>query len=129
MEQMVMTTITLAPELAEQIGYLGGTDQESVQQIVEKAVRAYLARLRQEKIRRETEAFQTQYRTLLTDYAGQCVAVHQGRIIDHDPDLRALHLRVFEKVGHTPVLLKQVTAEPERELVFRSPRLERRMGG
>lgn len=120
-----MTTITLTPELAEQIGHLGGTDEESAQQIVEKAVRAYLARLRQEKIRRETEAFQAQYQTLLTDYAGQYVALHEGRVIDHDPDLRALHLRVFEKVGHTPVLLKLVTAEPERAMVFRSPRQER----
>jgi len=120
-----MTTITLTPELAEQIGHLRGTDQETAQQIVEKAVRAYLARLRQEKIRRETEAFRAQYRTLLTDYAGQYVAVHQGQVSDHDPDLRVLHLRVFEKVGHIPVLLKLVTAEPERELVFRGPRLER----
>lgn len=126
---MTATTITLTPELAEQIEHLGGTDQESVQQIVERAVRAYLARLRQEKIRREAEAFQAQYRALLADYAGQYVALHQGRVIDNDPDLRTLHLRVFEKVGHTPVLLKQVTAEPELELVFRSPRLDRRMGG
>ena len=50
--------------------------------------------------------------------------MHQGTVIDHDLDLRTLHLRVFAQLGHTSVLLKQVTPEAERELVFRSPRFE-----
>jgi hypothetical protein len=66
-----------------------------------------------------------QYEQLRAVYLGQYVAIHQGEVIDHDADLRTLHLRVFERLGHTPVLLKQVTNRPERELVFRSPRLER----
>jgi len=53
------------------------------------------------------------------------VAVHDGRVIDHDSALRALHLRVYALLGHTPVLLKKVTDKPEREAVFRSPRFER----
>lgn len=45
-------------------------------------------------------------------------AMHKGQVIDHGPDLRTLHLRVFARLGHIPVLLKRVTDEPERELVF-----------
>lgn len=77
------------------------------------------------KIQSETEAFVTQYEILLAKYLGQYVAMHEGKVIDHDVDLRTLHLRVYERVGYTPVLLKQVTAELERALVLRSPRLDR----
>ena len=69
--------------------------------------------------------FEEQKSQLLAQYAGQYIAMHQGNVVDHDLNLRALHLRVFENLGHKPVLLKQVTTEPERELVFRSPRFER----
>ena len=48
-----------------------------------------------------------------------------GQVIDHDQDVRTLHLRVFNQLGRVPVLLKKVTSEPDRELVFRSPRFER----
>lgn len=120
-----MTNITLKPELAKQIEFLAGKEQTSTEALVEKAIHAYIAQTRREKIRAETEAFNEQFETLLAMYADQYVAIHNGHVIDHDPDLRTLHLRVFDRLGQIPVLLKQVTTEPERELVFRSPRLEK----
>lgn len=123
-----MTTITLDPKLKQQIESAAGAEQVDAQVFVEKAVRAYLTQLQQEKIRAETEAFNAQYEELKAKYPGQYVAVHQGSVIDHDPDLRKLHLRVYERLGRIPVLLKQVTDEPERALVFRSPRLEKHGG-
>lgn len=120
-----MTTVTLNPDLVQQIENLSSKKLVDTQSFVEKAVQAYLVQIRREKIRIETEAFEAQYETLQANYAGQYVAVHQGVVIDHDSDIRSLHLRVYEQVGRTPVLLKQVKDEPERELVFRSPRLER----
>jgi hypothetical protein len=62
---------------------------------------------------------------LSAKHPGEHVAVHNGEVIDHDPDIRTFHLRVYEKYGRTLILLKQVVAGPERELVIRSPRLER----
>lgn len=120
-----MTTITLDPELVQQIESLGGKGAKDTQAFVEQAVRVYLLQAQREKIRAETTAFTAQYEQLRAAYLGQYVAIHQGEVIDHDADLRTLHLRVFERLGHTPVLLKQVTDRPEQELVFRSPRLER----
>ena len=90
-----------------------------------KQLTDHLRPYQREKIRAETDAFHAQKTELLTQYDGEYVAIHQSNVIDHDPDLRALHLRVFARLGHTPVLLKQVTPEAERELVFRSPRFER----
>lgn len=120
-----MTTVTLNPDLVQQIENLSSKEKTDAQSFVEKAVHAYLLQIRREKIRTETQAFNAQLKKLRVKYAGQYVAMHQGKVIDHDSDLRTLHLRVYERVGRTPVLLKQVTDKPERELVFRSPRLER----
>ncbi len=120
-----MTTITLPSKLAQQIENFGGENESDRQAFVEKAIQAYLMQMRREKIEAETDAFNAQYEKLRENYSGYYVAVHQGKVIDHDLDLRTLHLRVYEQVGRTPVLLKQVTNEPERELTFRSPRLER----
>jgi hypothetical protein len=120
-----MTTITLNAKLSEQIESAAGDEQVDAQTFVEKAVRAYLTQLQREKIRSEMEAFNAQYEELKAKYPGQYVAVHQGKVIDHDRDLRTLHLRVYDRLGRLPVLLKQVTEGPDRELAFRSPRLEK----
>lgn len=122
-----MLTVTLKPDVAEQLRHLTGSGETGVdpEAIVDKALRSYLTQLRREKIRAESEAFERQLTLLLTRYRGEYVAVHEGQVIDHDPDLRTLHLRVFAQLGHTPVLLRKVTEETEQELVFRSPRFQR----
>jgi hypothetical protein len=118
-----MTTIQLVPDLAKQIESLVGGDPASTQAFIENAVRTHIAQLHQTKIRQETEAFKAQHQELLATYPDQYIAMHQGNVIDHDTDLRTLHLRVYQQVGHTPVLLKQVASTTvTRELIFRSPR-------
>ncbi len=119
-----MTTITLKSDLSRQIEHLAGTQQMEQELFIDKAVRQYIVQLRQEKIRAETISFEAQSETLMRQYPNQYVAMHQGEVIDHDPDLRTLHLRVFARLGHTPVLLKQVTPTATEELTFRSPRFE-----
>ena len=118
----IMLTINLKRDLAEQISSLAGQSQANAEAFVDKALRAYLTQFRREKIRAETKAFNQQHDKLLAKYSDQYVAVHNGQVIDHDQDLRNLHLRIFNRLGHVPVLLKKVTNEPDRELVFRSPR-------
>ncbi len=119
-----MLTVTLKPDVADQVEAVAQEARLDADTVVDKAVRAYLARWRREKIRAETAAFEQQRDALLAQYSGHYVALHEGQVIDHDPDLRTLHLRVFARLGNTPVLLKQVTAEPDRDMVFRSPRIE-----
>jgi hypothetical protein len=104
-----MLTVTLKPDVAEQVSQLAAAIQTEADALVDKAVRAYLVLLRQEKIRAETEAFDQQRAQLLEQYRAEYVALHQGQVIDHDPSLRTLHWRVFARLGHTPVLLKPVT--------------------
>jgi hypothetical protein len=38
-------------------------------------------------------------------YAGEYVAVQDGQVLDHDPDQRALYLRVRAQFGRRPILI------------------------
>lgn len=78
-----------------------------------------------EKIQREKAFFAVQQPALQQRYPGEFVAIHEGRVIDHDPNLAVLHRRVVKVVGAMPVLLKRVDDPVNRELILRSPRLER----
>lgn len=59
---------------------------------------------------------------LAEKYLGQYVAIHNGKVVDHDDDFQSLHSRIRQRFGGQPVLLRCVEAEPERVLVICSPR-------
>jgi len=56
-------------------------------------------------------------------YAGQYVAVLEGRVIDHDPDQRELAIRIRHQYPNTPVLITKAEARAPREYRILSPRL------
>lgn len=58
-------------------------------------------------------------------YAGQYVAVRGGQVVDHDPDQRALYLRVRARFGREHVLIVKADWDAEPEFIIHSPRLER----
>lgn len=120
-----MLTVTLKPDVAEQVSRLAGEARTEADAIVDEALRLYLVQARRRIIQAETLAFERQRANLLAQYRGQYVAIHDGQVIDHDPSLRTLHLRVYARLGQAPVLLKRVADGPEHEMVFRSPRFER----
>lgn len=90
-----------------------------------RALSDYPDRLAWEKLEAEMAAFQAQLPAPLAAYPDQYVAIHEGRVIDHGADLRALHSRVYARMGSIPVLLPKVTATSEPDILIRSPRLER----
>ena len=99
-------------------------EQISIEEAAHIAVYRYVRDVERKKIHAETEAFWAMYPQLLERYPGQYVAVHEGKVVDSGPDIGALYQRVRKCYGDMPILLAQVTSEPVRELVFRSPRLE-----
>jgi hypothetical protein len=72
---------------------------------------------------REQAAFEALLPQLLIQYEGQYVALHQGRVVDHDADRVALVIRLDQTHPDAVVLVKRVAAEPERVLRMPSPRL------
>ena len=119
-----MTAINFGPGLLEQVQWIAEWQQVTADEVATRALTSYLDRLEWEKMEAEIAAFRSQLPALLATYPDQYVAVHEGQVIDHDVDLRALHGRVYARMGVIPVLLQKVTAEPAPDILVRSPRLE-----
>lgn len=121
-----MTTITLSPQLAAELEQIANEQAVKPEELLEDAVRAYLRGLERDKIKAEATAYRKLHSELVKQYLGRYVAIHDGNVVDHDEDFQELHRRIRQRFGRQPVLLRQVATEPERVLVMRSPRLERR---
>ena len=77
-----------------------------------------------ETVAREKAAFIAMHPRLLEKYAGEHVAIHDGRLVDHDADAVALHRRIYVRFPDEFVWIAAVKSQPIDELVFRSPRFE-----
>jgi len=123
-----MSTIVQVPldaELVESLRQIAGQEGVSLENVVSDLVRKYLRDARRQKIRVEVEHYQAMHADLREKHFGQHVAIHDGRLVDHDPDPVALVRRIRQRFGRRPILITQVGDEPIRELVIRSPRLVR----
>jgi hypothetical protein len=58
-------------------------------------------------------------------YRGEYVAIYQGQVVDHDPDQRALYIRVHKRYGRVPIPILNADWEQPPTYVIRHPRLER----
>jgi hypothetical protein len=74
-------------------------------------------------VRREMAAFLELHPSLHKQYSGQHVAIHDGRLVDHDADAEALYRRISARYPDEFVWLAPVADEPLPTLHFRSPRL------
>ena len=72
---------------------------------------------------REQEAYRTMLPKLLDQYESQYVAIHNGEVIDYDPDKIALVGRIHHSLPDAVVLIKKVTTNPDQVIHMRSPRL------
>lgn len=53
-------------------------------ELLETAVRTYLREIEREKIKAEAEAFRSMHANLAEKYLGQYVAIHNGKVVDHE---------------------------------------------
>ena len=106
-------------ERVRQVAFINNRDETH---LISEAVEYYLAQLDYAKIDAETDAFHAMYHDLEAIYPGQFVAIHQGRLIDHDVDVVSLEKRVRAQLGRVAVLVTPVAQE--KDLLFVSSRLE-----
>lgn len=59
---------------------------------------------------------------LLDQYEGQYVAIHQGRVVDHDTDKLKLGLRVYHRFGYQPIYVQLVSRQGLTVKWLASPR-------
>jgi len=109
-----MITVPLRSNLADQLQNEATRRHTSVEVLANDWLEEQLWEAKREKINEEAERFRAQHSELLVQYAGEFVAMRDGVVIDHDPDLAALHDRVRAKYGDEPILMAPVTPEPEQ---------------
>lgn len=78
-----------------------------------------------EKIAQEQRHYEAQHAAILSQYRGHYIAMHEGKLVDHDLDRVAVSRRIRQKYGHTAILITQVREEPKLTITVRSPRLVR----
>ena len=72
---------------------------------------------------REEKAFHELHPLLKEKYAREYVAIFDGQLIDHDPDLEQILKRTKQKYADQFVWIAPVKDSPEEIFNFRSPRL------
>jgi hypothetical protein len=122
-----MTAIILRPELQESLESDAAREARTVNDLVNEAVARYVRERQRAKIQRETAAYEAMFDQLARDYSGQWVAVHDGQVIDHDPDISTLYARTRARYGRTSVLIRQVGAVADEDLHWRTPSTGRRL--
>lgn len=88
-----------------------------------QVLREYVARRHNRQIAIEAAHYRQQHAELLATYRGQCIAMREGQVIDHDADLATLHQRIRAQFGGAPILITPVTDESVLEFRVRGPRL------
>lgn len=76
-----------------------------------------------EKIAQEQKYYEAQHADIVSQYRGHYIAMHEGKLVDHDMDRVALSRRIRRRYGSTAILITQVREEPKRTIMLRSPRL------
>ncbi len=121
-----MQTVTLQqPELVEQLNQFATEQGSTTETLLTKAIVEYLDRIIHQKIHQEVKAFETMHADLVLLYHGKYIAMHHKKVVDSGRDARQLYLRVRQKYGYVPILIRQVREQPKQTLVFRSPRFVR----
>lgn len=108
--------LTYLEEIASQYGL-------DADELLSKALKDYRRKLEEAKIEAEKQSFLSQHPQLKETYLNKFIAMHQGRVVDHDESFEILHRRIRQKYGRQAILIRQVEEEPDRPLMMRTPRV------
>ena len=112
---LMSLTIDVAPELMNPLQQLATERGESVSTIVEQLIADYLREQRHRLLLDEMERFRSRHAELRTQYEGEFIAMRAGHVLDHDYDGSRLYTRMRERFGDVPVLIVEVTDQPEQQ--------------
>jgi len=121
-----MATLTLQrPDLVDRLEQIAIERGTAAEDLLETAIREFLDKTTHQQIHAESVAFERMHAHLVAQYLGEYVAILNGEVVDHDPDVRTLHLRIRKQYGRLPVLIRRVMEDGKQpDLLFRSPKLE-----
>ena len=118
----MITQVPLDATLAESLQQSAAQQGASLEEALNQLVQQYLRESRHTQLQAEMERYRAQHRQLLAAYPEQFIGLHEGRVLDHDPEGGVLYARLCRQYHDLPILIVQVTETPEQEYVIRSPR-------
>ena len=118
-----MTVIELSPRLLNPLQLLARQQEASVEEIVEGLIDRFLCEQRHAQLLQEMERFRQQHFQLLPQFRGKYIGMLDGQVLDSDADGGALYTRLTRQHGELPILIVEVTDQPEQEFKRLSRRL------
>lgn len=118
-----MDILTLSPSLTQEIQAEARAARKSVEELLTEALQQYRLEAQRQKISQEAEWWDHVPPETRQKYAGEYVAIHQQKVVDHDADRTSLYDRVRVKYGNLAILIAPATGT--RTLRIFSPHLER----
>lgn len=119
----MLNTITLRGALAQQLLREAEHQDTSIEELVNDWLEDHLWEQRCEKIREESERYESMHGQLRALYADRVIAMRDGQVVDIGDDLFEVHQHVREKYGNEAILITKVGPEPVETYMMRSPRL------
>jgi len=98
-----MPTVTVDPALYEQLQHAAQDRHADPDEIAAAALRAYLWELDRLAISDESRRYREQHADIKSKYLGQYIAMHGGKVVDHDATFEALRQRIRAHYGQQPV--------------------------
>ncbi len=109
-----MSAIDVRHDLIQPLQQLADERGETVNTIVEYLIADFLREQRHRYLLDEMERFRSRHEELRPQYEGQFIAMRDGEVLDSDTDGGKLYARLRERYGDLPVLIVEVTEEPEQ---------------
>ncbi len=117
--------VSVSEQVFVELKPIAEREDKKIDELVNEALSRYLWEAKERKIDHEMEAYRAMHAELKQRFLGEYVAIHDGELVDHDADRRALSRRVRQKYGGAAVLITPVEEKSEREFLMLSPRFER----
>ncbi len=111
------TSVVLSEATAEGLRQMATDKGWDMPDLVEQAIRQYLRREAEKKVRQEEQTYQVRHEELLARYSGRYIALHHGEVVDSDENELALYHRVRRAYPMLGVLIKGVT--PRVDTIWR----------
>lgn len=133
-----MVQISLSKQTATRLHALARQRGADVTEMLEQIIGRYLTATQssagdhatpaalsdqQRIIEQEQQVFAARHQEFLALYPGETIAIHTGKVIDHDVDRVALSRRIRGQYGNQPIFMAPVLPEPIQTMQTRSPRL------
>ena len=109
--------------LVYQLEQLAEQPAQPVEKVLETAVASYLDELQRVEIHAETQAYWDLHQELVELYLNQYVAIYQGEVVDHDPNVSQLEQRVRRRFERLPVLIAPIKSQIKYEIRWRGGRI------